>query len=67
MRSITSSTAAFWNVDLPKSIPMTGPLIFLSPSSELYLTKDDEKGLRRSGDRVAEDVARGSYGKGQWT
>jgi hypothetical protein len=41
---------------------MTGPLTFLSPSSELYLTNEDENGLRRrEGDRVAEDVARGSY------
>jgi hypothetical protein len=45
--------------DLPKSIPMTGPLIFLSPPSELYRTKEDPNGARIE-DRVAEEVALGS-------
>jgi hypothetical protein len=40
-------------------MPMTGPLTFLSPSSE-YRTNDELNGLRkRFADRVAEDEARG--------
>jgi hypothetical protein len=45
---------------VPKSIPMTGPLAFLSPPSELYRTNDDPYGVRRIfAGRVAVDVARG--------
>lgn len=45
---------------------MTGPLIFLSPPSELYLTNEEAYGVRRRlDDLVTEDVARGSYAKGQ--
>lgn len=51
--------SALWSRDVPKSTPMTGPRIFLS--SELYRTKEDAWGERKSGDLVAEDVARGSY------
>lgn len=47
--------------DLPKSIPITGPLTFLSASSAYLRTNEDPKGVRkRFADRVAEDVARGS-------
>jgi hypothetical protein len=47
---------------IPKSIPMTGPRTFLSASSEYFLTKDEPSGVRsRFADRVAVDVARGSY------
>jgi hypothetical protein len=50
--------------NLPKSIPMTGPLTFLSASSEYFLTNDGPSGVRRRfADRVAEDVARGSCSK----
>lgn len=46
---------------LPKSIPITWPLTFSSPPSELYRTKDDDIGeRRRPAVRVTEDVARGS-------
>lgn len=47
---------------IPKSIPMTGPRTFLSASSEYFLTNDEPSGVRRRfADRVADDVARGSY------
>lgn len=46
--------------DIPKSMPITGPLTFLS-SSSAYLTNEELKGLRkRFAWRVAEEVARGS-------
>jgi len=44
---------------VPKSIPMTGPLTFLSSCSE-YRTNEELNGFRkRFAERVAEDVARG--------
>jgi hypothetical protein len=44
---------------VPKSMPITGPLTFLS-SSSAYLTNEELKGLRkRFAWRVAEEVARG--------
>jgi len=43
-------------------MPITGPLTFLSPPSELYRTNEEAYGERRRFDeRVAEDEARGSY------
>lgn len=48
-------------VNIPKSIPMTGPLTFLSASSEFHrLVNDDPKGVRRGAERVTDDVALGS-------
>jgi len=47
--------------DLPKSIPMTGPLTFLSASSEFHRLNDAFGARSRVDDLVAEDVARGSY------
>jgi hypothetical protein len=45
--------------DIPKSIPMTGPLTFDSLSSRR--TKEELNGLlERRAERVTEDVARGS-------
>jgi hypothetical protein len=49
------------NEHLPKSIPMTGPFTFLSASSEFHRLNDAFGARRRIDDRVAEDVARGSY------
>jgi len=44
---------------VPKSMPMTGPLTFLSASSE-YRANEELNGLRmRFAERVAEDVALG--------
>lgn len=46
--------------NLPRSIPMTEPLIFLSPSSD-FRTNVDENGLRRRvAERVAGEEVRGS-------
>jgi len=57
---IKYSCDATRGANLPKSIPMTGPLIFLSSSE--YLTNEELKGLRRRlADRVADEVALGSY------
>jgi hypothetical protein len=45
---------------VPKSIPMTGPLTFLSASSAYLRTNDEPSGVRRRVcDRVADDVALG--------
>jgi hypothetical protein len=64
MRSKFSSSAK--GQDLPKSIPMTGPLTFFSASSEYFLTNDEPSGVRRRfAERVAEDVARGSCSESQ--
>lgn len=47
--------------NIPKSIPITGPLTFLSASSEFHrLAKDDPNGVRMEAGRVIE-VALGSY------
>lgn len=47
--------------DLPKSMPITGPLIFLSPSSD-FRANVEENGLRRRvAGCVAGVVARGSF------
>lgn len=46
---------------VPKSIPITGPLTFLSASSEFHRLNDAFGARRIVDDRVAEDVARGSY------
>jgi hypothetical protein len=46
--------------NIPKSIPITGPLTFLSASSEFHrLAKDDPNGVRMDAGRVIE-VALGS-------
>ena len=48
--------------NLPRSIPMTGPLTFLSASSAYFRTNDDPYGVRRMfAERVADEVTRGSY------
>lgn len=47
-------------INIPRSIPMTGPLTFLS-SDELYRTNDDAKGEGvRIEDRVVEAPTLGS-------
>jgi hypothetical protein len=57
-----SSIRATGREVLPKSIPMTGPRIFLSASSAYFRTNDDPYGVRRRFDeRVAEEAALGSY------
>lgn len=48
-------------VNIPKSIPMTGPLTFLSASSEFHrLVNDDPNGVRRGAERETDEVALGS-------
>lgn len=46
-------------MDLPKSIPMTGPFTFALALSS-YRANVEENGLMLAA-RVADDVARGSY------
>ena len=46
---------------LPRSIPITWPLTFSSPSSDRFLMKGEAIRERKAGERVKADVARGNW------